>query len=436
MNDIMKNQPLINIGMIGHVANGKSTITKDISGKDTQQHSSEKQKNITIKLGYANAKIFKCPKCNRPQCYQSTDSSQNEHMCKICDEKCDFIVHVSFADCPGHNELMQVLLRGTCIMDYCILVESATNTSIPAFQTIEHFEIVQETGIPVPFICLNKIDLMLKNQSILNDIVSRMNSFVKNYDDKLNIPIVPMSGTMGYNIDVICEYIANLPIPEKKIDENFKMLIVRSFNINKERMAIEQLKGGVIGGSLTKGIVRVNDNVTIYPGYIKKINENNNEIWTYTPLNAKILSIQSEKNNLEYAISGGLIGIQLDIDSFFTGDDDLVGQVVYDEKEKNIKVYDTLKLKYKKLTKKLTEYITGSITGFEINSVIQINVNSNNIYAKIKSFDGEGIELLLEKPVCVDIGDIVSISKILERNVVNICGYGTVESGTECKICV
>jgi translation initiation factor 2 subunit 3 len=355
-------------------------------------------------------------------------------MCNICGEKCEFIVHVSFADCPGHHELMQVLLRGTCIMDYCILVESATNTTIPAFQTIEHFEIVQETGIPVPFICLNKVDLMIKNQSILDNIISRMNSFVKNYDDKLDIPIVPISGTMGYNIDVVCEYIANLPIPEKQMDANLKMLIVRSFNINGGKTEIKDLKGGVIGGSLVRGILKINDNVMIYPGYVKKIQKNDNDIVVYTPLHAKIISIQSEKNNLEFAISGGLIGAQLDVDSCFTGDDYLVGQVVYNENDKTPKVYNSVKLKYKKITKKLTEYITGSASGFELGSMVQINVNSNNIFAKIKMFDGEGMELILSEPVCVDIGDVVAINKVLDRNVINVCGYGVVESGEECLL--
>jgi translation initiation factor 2 subunit 3 len=151
-------------------------------------------------------------------------------------------------------------------------------------------------------------------------------------------------------------------------------------------------------------------------------------------LHAKIISIQSEKNNLEFAISGGLIGAQLDVDSCFTGDDYLVGQVVYNENDKTPKVYNSVKLKYKKITKKLTEYITGSASGFELGSMVQINVNSNNIFAKIKMFDGEGMELILSEPVCVDIGDVVAINKVLDRNVINVCGYGVVESGEECLL--
>ena len=56
--EIIKNQPTTNLGMIGHVASGKSTLTRQITGVKTQKFASEKERNITIEIGYANAKIF------------------------------------------------------------------------------------------------------------------------------------------------------------------------------------------------------------------------------------------------------------------------------------------------------------------------------------------------------------------------------------------
>ncbi len=64
----MEHQPIMNIGMIGHVSDGKSTITKALTGKATQQHSKERESNITIRIGYANAKILKCNSCKVPEC--------------------------------------------------------------------------------------------------------------------------------------------------------------------------------------------------------------------------------------------------------------------------------------------------------------------------------------------------------------------------------
>jgi len=75
---IIARQATINIGTIGHVAHGKSTVVKAISGVQTVRFKNELERNITIKLGYANAKIYKCdnPECPRPTCYKSYKSDK------------------------------------------------------------------------------------------------------------------------------------------------------------------------------------------------------------------------------------------------------------------------------------------------------------------------------------------------------------------------
>jgi translation initiation factor 2 subunit 3 len=430
----MVNQPVINIGMIGHVANGKSTLVKNISGEATQRHSDEKVKNITIKLGYANAKIYQCPKCPKPECYQSTPSTINEHRCVLCAERCNLITHVSFADCPGHHLLMQTMLNGSCIMNYAILVEAATNDKIPELQTMEHFEIAQEAHIPTSFVCLNKLDLMIKNKNKVPDIIERIEDFTKSVDDTIKIPVIPVSGTHDINMDVILEYITKMAIPKKDLTKDFKMLVIRSFNVNKEKTPIQELKGGVIGGSLLTGIIDLNDEVIIYPGYTKKNPEGSSKVWTCFPLKTKALSINSGKNSLNYAIPGGLIGIQLDIDSFFTGDDRLTGNVIYNKNKQNVKVYEEITLKYKKLTRKLTEYITEYSKKFDVKDIIQINVNSNNILSRIKSISKESIQLILDKPICLELGETVTISKFHENTHIDIFGRGVFESGVECDL--
>lgn len=76
--EIIARQATINIGTIGHVAHGKSTVVKAISGVQTVRFKNELERNITIKLGYANAKIYKCdnPECPRPTCYKSFKSDK------------------------------------------------------------------------------------------------------------------------------------------------------------------------------------------------------------------------------------------------------------------------------------------------------------------------------------------------------------------------
>jgi translation initiation factor 2 subunit 3 len=110
--EIIARQATINIGTIGHVAHGKSTVVKAISGVQTVRFKNELERNITIKLGYANAKIYKCDDetCPRPQCYKSFKSE------KEVDPPCDregckgryrLLRHVSYAyPIRRHNYFM------------------------------------------------------------------------------------------------------------------------------------------------------------------------------------------------------------------------------------------------------------------------------------------------------------------------------------------
>jgi len=94
---IIARQATINIGTIGHVAHGKSTVVKAISGVQTVRFKTELERNITIKLGYANAKIYKCgnPECPRPGNYRSYKSD------KEVDPECER------DGCSGHYQLLR-----------------------------------------------------------------------------------------------------------------------------------------------------------------------------------------------------------------------------------------------------------------------------------------------------------------------------------------
>lgn len=123
--EIISRQATQNIGTIGHVAHGKSTLVKSISGVNTVKHQKEKIRNITIKLGYANAKLYKCPICPAPKCYQPYGSGKEDKAkCKNtdCDSELFLLRHVSFVDCPGHDVLMATMLAGAAVMDSALLL--------------------------------------------------------------------------------------------------------------------------------------------------------------------------------------------------------------------------------------------------------------------------------------------------------------------------
>ena len=137
---VISRQATLNIGTIGHVAHGKSTVVRAISGVETVRFRQEKVRNITIRLGYANAKIYKCPKCEPPLCYKSYSSSKEDNpQCenKECNEILELVRHVSFCDCPGHDVFLSTMLTGAAVMDAALLLVAA-NVDCPQPQTAEH----------------------------------------------------------------------------------------------------------------------------------------------------------------------------------------------------------------------------------------------------------------------------------------------------------
>ncbi|XP_008476484.1 eukaryotic translation initiation factor 2 subunit 3-like, partial [Diaphorina citri] len=125
--EVISRQATINIGTIGHVAHGKSTVVKAISGVQTVRFKNELERNITIKLGYANAKIYKCDneKCSRPACYISGRSNKDDSfpcLRSSCTGRFQLVRHVSFVDCPGHDILMATMLNGAAVMDAALLL--------------------------------------------------------------------------------------------------------------------------------------------------------------------------------------------------------------------------------------------------------------------------------------------------------------------------
>lgn len=106
--EIIARQATINIGTIGHVAHGKSTVVKAISGVQTVRFKNELERNITIKLGYANAKVYKCDneECPRPGCYRSYKSEKEvDPPCERegCQGRYRLLRHVSYVGCSFHQ---------------------------------------------------------------------------------------------------------------------------------------------------------------------------------------------------------------------------------------------------------------------------------------------------------------------------------------------
>lgn len=408
-------QPTINIGMLGHVSNGKTTITRATSGKDTRQFTEEATTGRTVRLGYANAKIWKSPTLDPPSCYYSSDSDVMEFISPVTNEPCELVSHISFVDCPGHNTLVATMLNGTCVMSSAIVVESAEH-DIPAPQTAEHLAALKLIGVPIAFAVLNKADIVSKKKfDIKYDELST-------YLGK-EIPIIPISAVHGLNMDVLFEYIATLiPDASPTLDTVPKMHIVRSFDVNKQGNSIDKLIGGVMGGSIQQGYFKVGDKVIIYPGLVSKIFNSNS--WKYTPLITTIEGMMSEKNKLDVAVPGGLIAIRTDLDCSLFRADRLVGSVVTRFGEKlDTDVFEKLNVKCKLLNDALK---------LDLGDIVIINCNSTNVDGRLTELGEDFATIELSSPVCAEIGGIISISKKIPT--AKLIAQGTILDGVRCMM--
>lgn len=192
MEDIIHNQPIVNVGVLGHVAHGKSTLVKSITKIKTQRHENEKKSGRTVKLGYANVKIFHCAHCAKYHAKSSaTDRSTT---CDTCKHTLTLKNHISFVDAPGHECLMTTMLNGTAVMD-CAMLVIAANENVPQPQTQEHLIAAEMMGLKNILIIQNKIDLITKEATKKNAQV--ILDWVKGTCAE-NSPLIPISAQYGY----------------------------------------------------------------------------------------------------------------------------------------------------------------------------------------------------------------------------------------------
>jgi translation initiation factor 2 subunit 3 len=127
-------------------------------------------------------------------------------------------------------------------------------------------------------------------------------------------PVIPISAQLQENIEVIAEYVVNkIPIPMRDFTSEPRLIIIRSFDVNKPGCEVDDLKGGVVGGSILRGVLTVGQEIEVRPGLVSKDNEGK---LTCKPIRSRIVSLFAEQNELMYAVPGGLIGKKI-FSSFF-----------------------------------------------------------------------------------------------------------------------
>ncbi|RKP29228.1 eukaryotic translation initiation factor 2 gamma subunit [Metschnikowia bicuspidata] len=430
--EIINRQATVNIGTIGHVAHGKSTVVRAISGVQTVRFKDELERNITIKLGYANAKIYKCDNelCELPGCYRSFKSDKEiRPKCQQlgCDGRYQLVRHVSFVDCPGHDILMSTMLSGAAVMDAALLLV-AGNELCPQPQTSEHLAAIEIMKLKHVIILQNKVDLM-REESAMEHQKSILNFIRGTIAD--GAPIVPISAQLKYNIDAVNQFICDyIPVPPRDFLASPRLIVIRSFDVNKPGAEIDDLKGGVAGGSILSGVFKIGDEIEIRPGIATK--DDNGRIQC-KPISSYTVSLFAENNDLKFAVPGGLIGVGTKIDPTLCRADRLVGQVV-GSKNSLPSIYSDIEINFFLLRRLLGVKTNGAKQGAKVrnlenNEVLMVNIGSTATGARVVAVKADMARLQLTSPACTEVNEKIALSRRIEGHW-RLIGWATIKKGT------
>lgn len=372
-------QPILNLGTLGSVSSGKSTLILSLTGEKTQRISDEKRRNITIKAGYCNMKIWQDPYNN----FTSTGSNVMELDDNILKH------YLSFVDCPGHQQLTQIMLGQVDLMAGAVTVISMAENVSTNSQLIEHLKAAKLSGISKNIVCLNKCDLVSKDV-----VMKKYTEVVKLFND-LELPeplaIIPTSFNKKLNIDYLIKAIMHFFSPEEYMKESTEKPIFsvsRSFDINKPGSNILSTKGGVFGGSLTQGKLSVGDKIVIKPGLVSNVGGK----MVSQPIKTTIMSIMSEKSSLPSINPGGLMAIMTDINPHVTKADRMVGNVICLDDDDTVDVVDTVTLKVDLLDNKKK---------LNVKDKVNIMVGPMNLVGMVTGMKKKSHTIKLSRPCCL-----------------------------------
>jgi elongation factor Tu len=234
-----RNKPHVNIGTIGHVDHGKTTLTAAITKyfgdfkayDEIDAAPEEKARGITISTAHVE--------------YET----ENRHYAHV--------------DCPGHADYVKNMITGAAQMDGAILVCSAADGPMP--QTREHILLARQVGVPALVVFMNKVD-QVDDEELLELVEMEVRELLSSYDfPGDDIPIVKgsalaaLEGATEIGEDAIRELMAQvdeyIPQPERPVDQPFLMPIEDVFSISG--------RGTVVTGRVERGIVKVGDEIEI-----------------------------------------------------------------------------------------------------------------------------------------------------------------------------
>ncbi len=377
---------MLNVGLVGHIDHGKTTLLYRLTGKFADTHSEELKRGITIKLGYADT-ILEDGKKRR---------------------------YVSFIDVPGHEMLMATMLSGAAIIDAAILVIAANEGIKP--QTREHLIALQTKKINQIIIVQNKIDLVTKEEAEKN--YQEIKNFIKGTIAE-NALIIPVSAQQNINIDKVKSALMNLKIPERKTG-NPIFLIARSFDINKPGTAVSKLRGGVLGGILKQGKLKVGSVIEIKPG----ISEKKANQFFYKTIKTKIISIRRGNYMINEATPGGSLALETELSPELTKADSLSGCLA--SLEGNLpEISDKIKIKFSLFKEVLGAEKSMGVEPLKLNESVLLSVNTSITVGQITKLKDNEAEIYLKIPIVPLKGESIGIARNINGHW-RLIGFGEI----------
>ncbi len=391
--------PSVNIGVVGHVDHGKTTLVYGMTEAWTDRHSEEIKRGISIRLGYADATFYRCEQCSGSDAYTTRPE------CPACGGKSVPFRSVSFVDAPGHETLMATMLSGSALMDGAMLVIAA-NEPCPQPQTKEHLMALELVGIRKLVIVQNKIDVVSQKDAVRH--YEQIKAFVKGTVAE-HAPVIPVSAQKSVNIGALIEALdVTIPEPVRDPDAAPVMLVARSFDINKPGSNWRDVKGGVIGGSLIRGILKEGDDIEVRPG--RQVQAENKIRWE--PITTKITTINAGSKKVTEATPGGLLGIGTKLDPALTKSDALAGQVA-GHVGALPPVWDRLKFQVTLMERVVGATSELSIEPLKHHEPLMLSVGTAVTVGVVTNAKKDLVEVTLKRPVCAEVGSRIAISRQL-----------------------
>ncbi|MDD1668000.1 MAG: translation initiation factor IF-2 subunit gamma, partial [Methanomicrobiales archaeon] len=219
--------------------------------------------------------------------------------------------------------------------------------------------------------------------------------------------IIPVSAQKKINIGALIQALdSTIPEPQRDPSKSAVLLIARSFDVNKPGSSWKDLRGGVIGGSLIRGVLHDDDDLEIRPG-LSSVVENRTK---WDPIVTKVTSIQTGSKKVPEATPGGLLGVATKLDPALTKSDALAGQVA-GLPGKLPPVWDRLRFQVTLMERVVGSESEVNVEPLKIKEPLMLSVGTAVTVGIVANARKDQIEAVLKRPVCAEVGARIAISR-------------------------